>query len=71
VVQIDAISAEAAGRVSNLLVAAGQSGSGTEQPLRIDSIYDQERGRMKVIVTGGLAASVAVLRVVGALAEAE
>jgi excisionase family DNA binding protein len=71
VVQIDAISAEAAGRVTNTIMAAARSGSGTDQPLRIDSIHDQERGRMKVIVSGGLAASVALLRVIGALAEAE
>jgi len=71
VAQIDAISPELAGRVSTTLMAAAKGGSDAERPLRIDTIYDVERGRLKVIVTGDISASAGLLRVIAALTESE
>ena len=54
IVQIDAISAGTADRLTVLLMAAAANhGPGTE-PLRIETAYDRERARMKIIVLGGL-----------------
>jgi excisionase family DNA binding protein len=69
VVQVDAISGEAAGRISTTLMAAARSGSGEGPPLRVDTIYDAERGRLKLIVTGGLTESAGLLRMIAALTE--
>jgi excisionase family DNA binding protein len=71
VVQVDAIDPDAAGRVTNLLMAAAKGRDSADAPLRIDVIHDPERGRLKVIVTGGLAASAGLLRLVAALVEEE
>lgn len=33
-----------------------------DQPLRVEAIYNQERGRLKVILTGSIATVVSFLR---------
>ncbi|MBF0662571.1 MULTISPECIES: helix-turn-helix domain-containing protein [unclassified Rhodococcus (in: high G+C Gram-positive bacteria)] len=54
IVDIDAVSPETAHRLTTVLTAAaGTRDAGP--PLRIDTVYDEERGRMKVVVLGGLA----------------
>lgn len=53
IVEIDAISAETADRLSTLLMTATNNRAG-EEPLRIETAYDRERARMKIIVLGGL-----------------
>lgn len=69
VVQIDAISPDLANRVTNTLMATAKARDETDQPLRVDTIYDEERGRLKVIVTGSIATTVAMLRFIVALTE--
>ena len=69
VVQIDAISPDLANRVTNTLMATANARDDTDQPLRIDTIYDEERGRLKIIVTGSIATTVAMLRFIVALTE--
>ena len=71
VVQIDAIGPDAAGRVSNTLMAAAKGRDDGDQPLRIDTFYDSERGRLKVILTGSLGACAGLLKMIAALAEAD
>ncbi|MFG1797180.1 helix-turn-helix domain-containing protein [Nocardia sp. NPDC049149] len=55
IVQIEAISPETADRVTSLLMGAAANRSPGDDPLRIQTVYDAERARMKVIVLGGLA----------------
>ncbi len=57
VVQIDAISRDNADRIANLLSSAAQAPRGDAAPLRIETHYDDDRARMKVIVIGSLPAS--------------
>ena len=71
VVQIDAISPDAASRVTNTLMAAVKGRDENDQPARIDSIYDEERGRLKVILTGSLGTTAGLLRLISALAEGD
>jgi excisionase family DNA binding protein len=65
VVQIDAVSPEAASRVTNgLMAAANGRGQHPDGPVRVDSIYDDVRARLKIIVTGGIATTVGLLQFV-------
>ena len=51
-----------AGRVTNALMAAAKGRLEADEPLRIDTIYDQERARLKVILIGGIATTASLLR---------
>jgi excisionase family DNA binding protein len=69
IVEVDAIGFDAASRVTNSLMATANSRSGADGPLRIDTIYDRERERLKVIVIGSLAATASLLKFVSILLE--
>jgi len=62
IVQIDAISPDTASRVGNALMAAAKGRPEDDQPLRIDTIYDEERARLKLILTGSVATTTSLLR---------
>ena len=62
IVEIDAISPEAANRLTNALIS-GASG------IRVESIYDAPRGRMKVILVGSMEMNTTYLKMIGALLE--
>jgi len=70
IVEIDAISADAASRVTNSLLAAAKGRSAAEGPLRIETLYDEERARLKLIVIGPLRATATLFELIGALQEA-
>lgn len=69
IVQVEAIDVDASSRVTNALMAAAKGRSEEDGPLRIDTIYDKERARLKVIVTGSLAATATLLKFINALLE--
>jgi excisionase family DNA binding protein len=50
IVEIDAISPESANRLTNLLTGGAQNHGQDDQALRVETIYNAERGRLKVIV---------------------
>ena len=54
VVEIDAVGPETAGRLSTLLTAAVNGPPGDRPPIRIQTAYDEERARLKVVILGGL-----------------
>ena len=54
-------------RLTTLLGAAATGRDITDQLLRIQSIYDEERASMKVIVIGGPADTAEVLRLIDVL----
>ena len=56
-VQIDAIDADAASGMTNHLLAASKNHPHDDVPLRIDTMYDEQRGRLRVIITGSIAAT--------------
>ena len=62
IVEIDAISPESANRLTNALIG-GASG------IRVESIYDAPRGRMKVILVGSMERNMSYLTMIGALLE--
>jgi excisionase family DNA binding protein len=69
IVQIEAISVDTASRVTNALMAAAKSPPEPEEPLRIDTIYDPERARLKVILTGSVATTASLLKFIAAYVE--
>jgi excisionase family DNA binding protein len=69
IVEIDAIGFDAASRVTNSLMATANSRSASDEPLRIDTIYDRERERLKVILIGSIAATASLLKFVSILLE--
>src|SRR6202167_55149 len=69
IVQIDAISPEASSRVTNFLVSAANGRRGGAEPLHIETIYDEVRARLKVILVGGMDTNAAMLKVISGLLE--
>jgi excisionase family DNA binding protein len=74
IVEIDAISPDLANRVTNLLMGAANSRGQSEhaqnhQPLRVETIYDQVRARLKIILVGSIDTNASVLKVIKALLE--
>ena len=67
--EVEAIGFDAASRVTNALLAGAKGRSDGDEPLRIDTIYDRERGRLKVILIGSLAATASLLKLVAVLLE--
>lgn len=64
VVQVHAIAAEAASRVCDGVTAALNATPGAEAPVRMTSEYDEERGRLKLVISGELAASAGLLQII-------
>lgn len=69
VVDIEAVSPEAAMRITNGIVAVSNSHDESSGPTRVQTVYDESRGRLKIIVTGGLATVVGLLQLVGLYLE--
>lgn len=68
VVELDSIDPAAADRLSTLLVAGAQLQHGT---VRVQTVYDDARARLKVIVLGDVAATADVLHTIGGILQAE
>jgi excisionase family DNA binding protein len=70
VIQVDAVSVETAGRVTNHLVGAAQAPRDDGSSLRVETIYDEGRSQLKVIVIGSLLNAANVFRLLDVLLEA-
>ena len=68
IVQIDAIGPDRSGRISTHLMAA-TNGPASGAPLRVQTIYDEERARLKIVVLGDPSTTAALLQLIGALLE--
>ncbi|MFF3287370.1 helix-turn-helix domain-containing protein [Streptomyces sp. NPDC003023] len=69
IVQIDAIDREATIRLSNTVMAVvgGRRDGGGGDPLRVETVYDEERAALKIIVLGGLDTTADLLKVIDTL----
>ncbi len=67
IVEIDAVSPELAHRVSTLLTATRTHPA--DQPLRVETAYDEGKARMKIIILGGLADTRQLLEYLQAVLE--
>ncbi|SFB94891.1 helix-turn-helix domain-containing protein [Streptomyces aidingensis] len=71
IVQVDAADRDAAHRITTVLGAAmtAPERGRRESPLRVETVYDEERAVLKVILLGGLERVAGVLRILGAVVE--
>jgi len=69
IVEVEAIGFDAASRVTNTLMAAAKGRSESDGPLRIHTIHDRDRSRLKVILIGSIAATTSLLRLIATLLE--
>jgi excisionase family DNA binding protein len=64
IVQIDAVSPEAAARITRTLAASSENGAAR---LRVESLYFDELGRLKIILFGDLAATAEAMALIDLL----
>ncbi|MEU4219781.1 helix-turn-helix domain-containing protein [Actinoplanes sp. NPDC026623] len=69
IVQIDGIGAASASRLSTLLTAGAQAPRPAPVPLRIQTIHDEDRSRLKIVILGGPAETADIVRLVGDLLD--
>ena len=69
VVDVDAISADESHRVTTLVMAAMNSRRGDPDFPRVDTIYYEERARLRITVTAGLRLTYELLRTIDALLD--
>jgi hypothetical protein len=67
-VQIDAISRESMSRLTTMIMGSLRGEPGGE-PLRVETVYDEERGSLKVIVIGGVTRTAELLKLISAIVE--
>jgi excisionase family DNA binding protein len=69
VVGVDAISPEAAKLIETSLAAFARREGSSDEPLRADTIYDQDVGHLKIALFGGPNSTAAALKLTAALLE--
>ncbi|WP_310715355.1 helix-turn-helix domain-containing protein [Nonomuraea sp. 3-1Str] len=71
IVRIDGIGREAVIRLANTVMAAAGSRPRDGGPLRVETVYDEERASLKVIVLGGLDGTAELLKIINLLVDEE
>jgi excisionase family DNA binding protein len=69
IVQIDAISSVGMSRLTTTVMAAVGGRSSYDAPLRIETVYDEERASLKIILLGALDTVADLLKLIDTLAE--
>jgi excisionase family DNA binding protein len=70
ILQVEGVDRRTADRISTGLLAAVKGRPEESTPLRIDTIYDPERTRLKVILNGSATTTASLLKFVNAYLEA-
>ncbi|MGW4499766.1 helix-turn-helix domain-containing protein [Micromonospora sp. NPDC004336] len=71
IVQIDGVDRATADRLGTLVLAGAGTGRDRGQPLRIQTVHDEERHRMKIVILGGATATAEVLRLLDAVLDGD
>jgi excisionase family DNA binding protein len=71
IVEIDAISPETAMRLTGPLSAAVTSRRDNDSPLRVETIYNEVRAHLKIILVGNLRTLAGVLEMIHAVLESQ
>jgi len=58
-------------RVANLLLSTAKSREEADEPLRVETIYNEERARLKIILVGSLETSASLLKLIKAILETQ
>ncbi|MBQ1074252.1 helix-turn-helix domain-containing protein [Micromonospora sp. C31] len=71
ILQIDGVDRGAADRLATLVLAAANTNHQPAHPLRVQTVHDGERNRMKIVILGGASATADLLRLVDALLDSD
>jgi len=69
IVDVDAISPDDSQRITTLIMAGLNSRRGEQDYPRVDSLYDADRGRLRIMITASRVLTCELVRTIGALAE--
>jgi excisionase family DNA binding protein len=64
IVQIDGVGRAAADRLGTFVLAGVNTGGDPGRSLRVQTVHDEERDRMKIVILGGAADTAEVLRLI-------
>jgi excisionase family DNA binding protein len=67
IVHVDGVDRDTADRLGTLVLAAANTHRDPVQPLRLQTMYDDERARLKLVILGGPGATGDLLRLVDAV----
>jgi excisionase family DNA binding protein len=68
IVQIDAIDSAEANRLALMLIGLTNGPRENDGPLRIENVYDEERGSLKIIILGSAETTAELLKIIGQVA---
>ncbi|NUT92931.1 MAG: helix-turn-helix domain-containing protein [Saccharothrix sp.] len=71
VVEVDGVDRSGADRLGTLVLASVGASPDPANPLRVQTLFDEERNRMKILVFGGPAATAEVLQLLAAVLDAD
>ncbi|MET8122976.1 helix-turn-helix domain-containing protein [Micromonospora sp. NPDC005189] len=71
IVQIDGVDRAAADRLGTLMLASANTGHDQAHRLRVQTVHDEERHRMKIIILGDPAATAELLHLLDAVLNAD
>ncbi|MEH0973797.1 helix-turn-helix domain-containing protein [Micromonospora sp. CPCC 205546] len=71
ILQIDGVDRAAADRLATLVLAAANTSHHPAHRLRIQTVHDEERNRMKIVILGDASATADVLRLVDAVLDGD
>lgn len=69
IVQIDGIGRSVMDRITTHVMAAANSGSAGRRPLHVQTVYDEARNGLKVVVVGGADDTAKMITLISALAD--
>ncbi|GAA4566531.1 helix-turn-helix domain-containing protein [Micromonospora coerulea] len=67
IVQVDGVDRAAADRLGTLVLAGANTSHDPAHPLRVQTVHDEERQRMKIVILGGAAATADLLHLLDAV----
>ncbi|MFI6779983.1 helix-turn-helix domain-containing protein [Micromonospora sp. NPDC050276] len=71
IVQIDGVDRSAADRLGTLVLTSANTAHDQAHPLRVQTVHDEERHRMKIIILGDPAATAELLHLLDAVLNAD
>lgn len=71
IVQIDGVDRAAADRLGTLVLTSANTSHDQANPLRVQTVHDEERHRMKIIILGDPAATAELLHLLDAVLNAD
>ncbi|MEV4250889.1 helix-turn-helix domain-containing protein [Streptosporangium canum] len=69
IVQIDGIDRASAARLGTLILAGANTSHDPAHPMRVQTVHDEDRDRMKIVILGGAAATAEVLHLLEAILD--